>query len=128
MAAPPPEYQAPPPPPEYQAPPPPVYQAPPAYQAPPPYGQPAYGAEKPMHMPSLILGIVSIVTCWIPVVPVICGIIGMILAMKKKIEYKTTVGLVLSIIGLVLGIIFLIGYIFVAVGLAAYSGMLGGLM
>lgn len=67
---------------------------------------------------SLILGIISIALSFIvsfiflPIISVVCGIVGIVLAsMSKKYGFTDglrTVGLILSIIGLVLGVIGLI--------------------
>ena len=55
----------------------------------------------------LVLGILSIVLCWVPTISILalpCGIVGIILSVKgRKIEVKksmATAGMVLSIIGL----------------------------
>ena len=106
------------------------YQDPNQPQAPPPPGQPMYAPEKPTHTPSLILGILALVTPWFTagVGGIICGIIGMVLAKKAADAYKTTVGKILSIIGLIIGIVVLIATIaMVALGLAA-MGLAAGLM
>ena len=116
---PPPEYQAPPQQ-EYQAPPPPVYQAPP-----PQYGQPVYGAEKPTHTPSLVLGIIAIIGLWFTagILGIVCGIIGMVMAQKAKYTHKTTVGFVLSIIALIIGVLALIGTVIMGAAFGSAMGL-----
>ena len=135
--APPPVYeQAPPPvyeqapPPVYEQAPPPAYEQPayeqPAYQAPPPYAQPVYGAEKPLHVPSLIVGILAIVFAFIfGPVGLVLSIVGMVMAKRNKATHKTTVGFVLSVVGLIISIIMTIIWV-VAI---AFIGAMGlGLM
>ena len=136
----PPQYGAPPPPPQYGAPPPPQYGAPPPppqygapppqYGAPPPYGQPVYVVELPTHMPSLILGIVALVGLWftIGLAGVICGGIGIGMARKAKLEYKTTAGFVMSLIGLIIGIIVLLVWVAIFAVAGAAFGALGSLL
>ena len=61
---------------------------------------------------SLVLGIVSIVFCCCWYIGLICGIVGLVLAIMAKKNGNTEgickAGLVLSIIGVVLGGVFLI--------------------
>ncbi|MBP3490171.1 MAG: hypothetical protein J6K53_17545 [Roseburia sp.] len=65
-----------------------------------------------MGIASLVLGIVSIVmSCCITYVGLICGVVGIILAImsnKKGKNNMATAGLVCSIIGIVLAIILII--------------------
>ena len=76
------------------------------------------GRSKGLGTASLVLGIISGVTCWLPVIPVILAIIGLICAVKSRngIPYGmpgrgiATAGLVLSIIGLSIGGIYLCFY------------------
>jgi len=107
-AAPEADFQAPPPP-QYQAPPQADFQAPPPqYQAPPPpqYGQPQYAAELPLHVPSLIIGILALVfAIFTGFVGLILGIVGVVIAKKNKHAYKTSVGFGLSLAGLIIGAI-----------------------
>jgi len=69
-----------------------------------------YMAKKPLHKPSLILGIVAIVTLWITfgISGLVCGIIGLNLAGKNKTEYNTTAGGVLSLIAQIFSTIILV--------------------
>ena len=78
----------------------------------------------PNAVPSLVLGIVSIVICCIPILNLACGIIGLILAMNGKKAYVKSpeeytgygmlnAGFILSIIGTALSAIYLIYYVIV---------------
>ena len=94
----------------------PVYQQPmpeqPMYQQPmqqPYYAEPAQqpNNSKGMAIASLVLGIIGTVACCVPIVAVICGIVGLILGIVANKKNKTgmgTAGIVLSIIALVFGI------------------------
>ena len=67
--------------------------------------------EKPVHIASFLLGLFAILMAvsgtFYGMAGVVCGTIGLILAIRAKPKYKTRTGLVLSIIGLALGAIFL---------------------
>jgi len=65
---------------------------------------------KPRHTPSLILGIVSIVSLWFTfgVSGVVLGIIGIVLARNNRQAYNTNAGFVLCLISLIIGGIFLV--------------------
>ncbi|MCL2111175.1 MAG: hypothetical protein FWH32_02770 [Clostridiales bacterium] len=90
---------------QYQAPPPPPYQPPPQYQA------PMY-AEPPLHVPSLVVGILALVFALTTgFVGLILGIVGVVMAKKAKNEYKTGVGFGLSLAGLIIGAIITIIFI-----------------
>lgn len=55
-----------------------------------------------------ILGILSIVFCWIPIVGVILGVLGLIFSIKqnkKSPNWMSISGLVLSIIGIVINVL-----------------------
>ena len=76
-------------------------------------------AEKSTNMgtASLVLGIVSIVLCWVPFLGVVTGIIGIILAGKQKKIFPTglaTAGFVTSIVGLILSGFYLVFWLFFA--------------
>ncbi|MDO8555640.1 MAG: hypothetical protein Q7R96_00515 [Nanoarchaeota archaeon] len=80
-------------------------------------------ADKPTNMgtASLVLGIVSIILCWVPFLGVITGIIGIILAGKQKKIFPTgiaTAGFITSIVGLVFSGFYLIFWIFFAAAFA----------
>ena len=69
-----------------------------------------YSVKKPVHIPSLVLGIVAIASLWFTfgVSGLVCGIIGINLAQKRKFEYNSNPGFVLNIVSLSISIIFLI--------------------
>lgn len=61
--------------------------------------------EKPSYTPALVLGILSIVFAVLfALVGDILGIIGIVLAIVKRKEYRTKAGLICSIVGLLLSI------------------------
>ena len=62
--------------------------------------------KKPMDKASLILGIVAIAAAaFIPLISYVCGIIGLVFAIKRKKEKDTTLALVLCIVGLIGGVV-----------------------
>lgn len=85
--------------------------------------------SKGLGIASLVLGIISVVTCWLPVIPVVLAVIGLICAVKARngIPYGipgrgvATAGLVLSIIGLVFGSIYLCCYACACSSAATYT-------
>jgi hypothetical protein len=78
-----------------------------------------------MGVASLVLGIASIVFCWVPILGLVAGIVGLILAIKQRKESPNgiaTGGLVTSIIGLVLSVIYTIFWLVVGSALFAMGG------
>ncbi len=73
---------------------------------------------KPMNgvgLAGMIIGILSYIFCWVPVLDFILGLIGVILSgvgLSRKERYRlngfAVAGLVLGIIGLVIGVIYMI--------------------
>ena len=62
--------------------------------------------KTPMYIPSLVLGILSIIfALLIAIIGDILGIIGISLAVSRRWEYNVTAGMILSIVGLVLAIL-----------------------
>lgn len=62
-------------------------------------------SKKPMDTAALVLGIVAIVAAIIsPLVSYVCGIIGLVLAIKHRKVKNTKVALILCIIGIVCGV------------------------
>ena len=92
----------------------------------PAYAQPQPGKSKAIA--SLILGICSIVFCWLPVIPVILAIIGFVMySGAKKQGFRgglLTGALVVNIIGLIFSILYTIFYIVLIAGVAAYGSYL----
>jgi hypothetical protein len=67
---------------------------------------------------SLVLGIISIILCWAPLVGLVSGILGIIFYAKQKRISPSGLavgGLVTSIIGLVFSIIYTIMWIIAAI-------------
>lgn len=61
--------------------------------------------KKPVHTPSLVLGILSLAfALLIALAGEILGVIGIVMACRKRKEYNTKAALVCSIIGLVLAV------------------------
>ena len=96
----------------------PVYQQPvaqPVYQQPLVQAQPiVMAAPQPVRktngwgIAGLIFGILTLVTCWIPVVPLILGFFGLVLSiiglcMKNAGKGQAIAGLILTIIGAIIG-------------------------
>lgn len=62
--------------------------------------------KSPMYVPSLVLGILSIVfSLLIALVGDILGIVGISLAASRRWEYNVTAGLICSIVGLALSVL-----------------------
>ncbi len=62
--------------------------------------------KKPMDTASLVLGIVTLVVSpLIPLVSYICGFIGLVLAITRRKDKRTTAALVLCIIGLICAVV-----------------------
>lgn len=95
-------------------------------QAPMPSNTPYFDGNLPNANATLVLGIISIATCWMYAIPgIVCGIIAIVLHKKNKAIYLTdpqmfqrsfknsTTGNTCAIIGLSLSILFillLVGY------------------
>lgn len=74
--------------------------------------------EKTLYVPALVLGILSIPFGIIfALIGYVLSIVGIVLAVKNKNTYKTTAGLVCSIIGLVITVINSIAGIILAMGI-----------
>ena len=62
--------------------------------------------KKPLDTASLVLGIVALVAAaFIPLVSYVCGIIGLVFAIKRRKEKRTTAALILCIVGLIAGVV-----------------------
>ncbi len=61
--------------------------------------------KAPLDVPSLVLGIIAIVAALlIPLVSYVCGIIGLVFAIRRRKVKRTMPGLILSIVGIVAGV------------------------
>ncbi|MBS3141167.1 DUF4190 domain-containing protein [Candidatus Woesearchaeota archaeon] len=77
---------------------------------------------------SLVLGIVSIVFCWVPIMGLVAGIIGIVLSVKQKKVFPNgiaTGGLVTSIIGTVFSVLYNIFWILAITLLKSYAANIG---
>jgi len=82
-----------------------------------------YAAEPPLHIPSLVIGIIALILAFTTGFGgLILGIIGVILSKKAKYEYKTGVGFGLSLAGLIIGAIYTI-IIIIALAVVGYMGI-----
>ncbi|RGE24281.1 DUF4190 domain-containing protein [Leucobacter sp. wl10] len=92
----------------------PVPPPPPAAPAAP--AEPAYGAapaqSKGLAIAALVLGIVSLVFCWIPAIGIIAGVVGLILGIialrKRQSKGMSLTGIITGALGIVASIIILI--------------------
>ncbi len=67
---------------------------------------PTEGGKRPLHVPALVLGIVALVMgAFSPLVAYICGIIGLVFAIRKRRTHRTVMALVLCIAGLIVGVV-----------------------
>ena len=83
--------------------------------------------KQKLHVPSLALGIVALVTTWVTfgISGIVCGIIGMSLSKKAKNEYKATAGFVLSLIAVIVSAIMLIVFAMLLLVLVLMPNSLG---
>lgn len=59
------------------------------------------GGKKALDVASLVLGIITVAAAaFIPLVSYVCGIIGLVFAIKRRKERRTTAALVLCVLGL----------------------------
>lgn len=96
---------------------PPVQDVPPVQQTPytPPAGQPPKQTDG-LGIASMILGILSLICCWVPFLGFLFGIIGLILGLcARRIDGKKSgfaiAGIITSSIGVLLGIFMIIAAI-----------------
>ncbi len=72
--------------------------------------------DSKMATAALVLGILTLVLFWIPILSVITGLVGMILAIislvKEDHKVMAIIGMILSIIGLALAALMIIGVVF----------------
>ena len=90
---------------------------------------PEQQANNGLGIVSIILGVISIVLCWLPILGLAAGIIGIFLAVKQRkltADGLGTAGLVVSIIGTVFSVIYTIYWIFVVLIIGAAVSVLTG--
>ncbi len=78
---------------------------------------------------SLVLGITSIVLCWIPFLGLVSGILGIIFHVQQKKIFPngiSTGGLVTSIIGTIFSAIYTLFWIFVLVAIGGPTNAMMG--
>lgn len=88
---------------------------------------------------SLVTGIVSIVLCWVPLIGLVCGVLGLVFYAKAKKALEAgealpnskgmyTAGMITGIIGLVFSFFYTIAWVIVmlAVGTVASAAAHGG--
>ena len=71
-------------------------------------GYPGVQTKKPGGNASMVLGIISIVTCWFPLASIIMGIVGLVLGIVGKVKGaggKAVAGIVMSACAIPLSII-----------------------
>ena len=62
--------------------------------------------KKPLDTAALVLGIVTVVAAaFSPLISYVCGIIGLVFAIKHRREKRTTVALILCIVGLIAAVV-----------------------
>ena len=94
----------------------------PQYQQYPQY--PQHPQKMPTHVPSLVIGIVAIVTLWFTIgfTGIVLGIIGIVLARRARISHNSKAGFRLSLASLIIGALLLAAAF---LGLLAYIGAIG---
>ena len=83
--------------------------------------------KQKLHIPSLILGIAALATTWATfgISGIVCGIIGMALARKAKLEYRTAAGFVMSMIAVIASAIMLFVFAMMLLVLVFMPGSVG---
>ena len=74
--------------------------------------------DSDLSIASLVLGIVTITLVWVPIIPTICSVVGLILGIKQNKITKNsmnTAGIILNSVGLGLSLIIVCYYIFILV-------------
>jgi len=85
---------------------------------------PQYPQKTPAHIPSLVLGIIAIVTLWFTIgfTGIVLGIIGIVLARRARFSHNSKAGFGLSLASLIIGALLLAAAF---LGLLAYIGAIG---
>lgn len=64
---------------------------------------------------SMILGIITLLVCWVPVLPIIIGIMGIIFSIislvREDRKWMPILGMIFAIIGLTIAAIFTLGFV-----------------
>jgi len=82
----------------------------PAYRPP----RPLFVRHKEPYIPSIVLGVIAVVTCWaFGISSMALGIIGMALAIANRFTHSTAAGFIISAIGMILGVsVFMVMFFF----------------
>lgn len=68
-----------------------------------------------MSVAALVLGIVTLIFFWVPIISLITGIVGVVMAIiglvKEDHKAMPIIGMILSLIGLALSSLMILGYI-----------------
>ncbi len=71
--------------------------------------------ENGMSVAALVLGIVTLIFFWVPIISLITGIVGVVMAIiglvKEDHKAMPIIGMILSLIGLALSSLMILGYI-----------------
>ena len=76
---------------------------------------------------SLVLGIISIVFCWVPFLALVGGVVGIVLSVKQRKEFPNgiaTAGLITSIIGTVFSALYSLIWIFIGAAIGGAMAFL----
>ena len=64
---------------------------------------------------AMVLGIITLLVCWVPVLAIITGIVGIIISIvsliKEDRKWMPILGMIFSIIGLTIAAIFTLGFL-----------------
>lgn len=88
-------------------------------------------APKGMPTASIVLGIISLVLVWVPGVPFVLGLIGLILGLVGRARgerFRSTAGITLSLLGMVFSVVFTVLEVMAALGVlrsGSFPGMSG---
>ena len=86
-------------------------------------------APKGMPTASIVLGIISLVLVWVPGIPFILGLIGLILGLVGRARgerFRSTAGITLSLLGMVFSVVFTVLEVMAVLGVLR-SGSLPGM-
>lgn len=64
---------------------------------------------------SMVLGIITLLVCWVPILSIITGIVGIVISIislvKEDRKWMAILGMIFAIIGLTIAAIFTLGFI-----------------